>query len=370
MASTGGRIDHLDGLRGVAIVSVVLFHYCGPTYAAILGCNSGIFSPLVARGWVGVQLFFLISGFVILMTLEKSRAFGPFLYHRWLRLFPGMLIATIALVLFNAATDMPGPHPMRNWLDLIPGLFFVSPSVLHAVTHLDIQPLDGVFWTLYTEMGFYVVFGALYFAAGWRVAVCAMVVLSVATSTGDTALAMMGVSQSLRRVVEPMEWMNMHLYGWFASGALFYKARQNKSAALFNWGLVLGIATAMTQASVIPLQWTERAVLILVVVLFATAQVSRALQSALAGRIVMFFGSISYALYLLHNEVGVSLIGWGNTNFDGVPTVVVVGSVAAGAVAAAWSVTRYLEPAVKRIVKNATRRLLSTRTKASEPVEI
>jgi peptidoglycan/LPS O-acetylase OafA/YrhL len=370
MASIGGRIDYLDGLRGVAILSVLFYHYCGPTYAAILGCDSGMFAPLVARGWVGVQLFFLISGFVILMTLEKCRAFGPFLYNRWLRLFPAMVIATVTLVLFNTVTDMPGPHPMRSGLDVIPGLIFVSPSILHAVTHLDIQSLDGVFWTLYTEMGFYVVFGAVYFMAGWRVAVCTIVILAVVTSAGDTVMAIMGVSQGLRRIIEPLGWMNMHLYGWFASGALFYKARQNKSAALFNGALVLGIATAMTQTNFIPFQWADRAILVLVVTLFATAQVSRSLQAALAGRIVMFFGSISYALYLLHNEIGVSLIGWGNMTLGGVPPVVVVGSVAAGAVAGAWGVTRYAEPAVRRIIKSGVRTGARARTTTSETIEI
>jgi peptidoglycan/LPS O-acetylase OafA/YrhL len=370
MASIGGRIDYLDGLRGVAILSVLLYHYCGPTYAAILGCDGGIFAPLIARGWVGVQLFFLISGFVILMTLEKRRAFGPFLYHRWLRLFPAMLITTITLVVFNAATDIPGPHPMRSVLDVIPGLIFVSPSILHAVMHLDIQSLDGVFWTLYTEMGFYVVFGALYFVAGWRVAVCAIVILAVVTSTGDAIMATMGVSHGLRRAIEPLGWMNMHLYGWFASGALFYKARQSKSAALFNAAFLLGIATAMTQTNFIPLQWIDRAILILVVILFSTAQVSRPLQAALSSRIAMFFGSISYALYLLHNEIGVSLIGWGNMTLGRVPPFLVVVSVAAGAVAAAWGVTRYAEPAVRSLIKHGAHTVSSARMRKRAAIEI
>ena len=111
MADKQRRIDYLDGLRGIAILLVVLFHYCGPVYAEIVKCDSGPFIPLVAHGWVGVQLFFLISGFVILMTLEKCRSVSQFLYNRWIRLFPAMLIATGVLVLFNVTTHIPSPLP-------------------------------------------------------------------------------------------------------------------------------------------------------------------------------------------------------------------------------------------------------------------
>lgn len=370
MADRQDRIEYLDGLRGIAILLVIFYHYCGPVYAGIVHCDGGPLTMLVAHGWVGVQLFFLISGFVILMTLDKCRSISQFLYNRWIRLFPAMLIATGVLVLFNVTTHIPGPHPMHSWIDAIPGLIFIPPAVIHAVTHVDIHSLDGVFWTLYTEAGFYVVFGVAYFVCGWRVAIAAMVVLAAAASFGDGLLAVLGASHEVRRMIEPLGWMNMQLYAWFASGALFWKAREYRNAAYFNAALVLGIATALLQINYLPLQWLDRAALVIVVILFATAQVSRSMQTLLAARITTFFGFVSYPLYLLHNEIGVSLIGWANAGNGVVPPIVVVALVAAGAVGLAWLVARHVEPAVRRTIRRGLAGAGTSRPVPNAAVEI
>ena len=92
------RLAHLDGLRGLAIALVLLFHaYAGWTGQVPYGAayaDIGVFK----FGWLGVELFFLISGFVIFMTLDKTASFGVFLYKRWVRLFPAMLLASALIV--------------------------------------------------------------------------------------------------------------------------------------------------------------------------------------------------------------------------------------------------------------------------------
>ena len=91
------RIAFLDGLRGVAIVGVLIFHgfVCYPENLPF-GDKFG-FAPL-RFGWVGVQLFFLISGFVIFMTLEQCQSLRQFAAKRWLRLFPAMLVASLIIL--------------------------------------------------------------------------------------------------------------------------------------------------------------------------------------------------------------------------------------------------------------------------------
>ena len=86
------RIAFLDGLRGIAILLVVFYHaYTRWSDIVPYGARYAHF-PVAQLGWLGVELFFMISGFVIYMTLEKCRSFGEFLYRRWLRLFPAMLL--------------------------------------------------------------------------------------------------------------------------------------------------------------------------------------------------------------------------------------------------------------------------------------
>lgn len=344
------RINYLDGLRGVAIVGVVFYHYCGPTYASIVGYNAGVLDPVVSRGWTGVQLFFLISGYVILMTLDKCRSFSQFMFNRWVRLFPAMLIATVIIVAFNAVTDIPGPHVSHSWIDIVPGLIFVPPSFIHAITHLDVDSLDGVFWTLYTEMGFYVVFGLAYFKFGWRYATGLMMVLAVITSSAGPALAAVQAPHVLQRFVEPLGWMNMQMYGWFACGAMFWKAREYRSSKLFYGAVAVGILNALLQVNYIPFGWPDRLALLAVVLLFSSVQAYRPLQIVLSSKIILFFGTISYPLYLLHNDIGVSGIGWANSGGLNIGPAAVVGLAVAGATAIAWLVTRYVEPSVRAAI--------------------
>jgi peptidoglycan/LPS O-acetylase OafA/YrhL len=86
------------------------------------------YSNIFQYGLFGVRLFFMISGFVILLTLEKRTGFVDFMLRRWLRLFPAMLIASI--VLFATAPLFPErPGGMPTLRDLIPGLTLIDPVV-------------------------------------------------------------------------------------------------------------------------------------------------------------------------------------------------------------------------------------------------
>ncbi|WP_428328114.1 acyltransferase family protein [Mucilaginibacter sp.] len=101
-----GRIKILDGFRCVAILIVILFHFTS-VYA---NQNTLIYWPYIVKklypygskyagyfefGHLGVQLFFMISGFVIYMTLEKTNSFSRFIIKRFLRLFPLLLLCSI-----------------------------------------------------------------------------------------------------------------------------------------------------------------------------------------------------------------------------------------------------------------------------------
>jgi len=91
MQPSQARLRYLDGLRGIAIIAVMLWHFFGPTDAALLPYGDRYSHiPVLSSGWMGVELFFLISGFVIFMTIERCSGFCDFMLRRWLRLFPAM----------------------------------------------------------------------------------------------------------------------------------------------------------------------------------------------------------------------------------------------------------------------------------------
>jgi peptidoglycan/LPS O-acetylase OafA/YrhL len=172
------RIRYLDGLRGLAILLVLGWHYIGPTYAANLPYHDKLtWIPLFNHGWVGVYLFFLISGYVIFMTIEDCSTFREFMKRRWLRLFPAMLLTSVLVFAVAQFLGVFMPSGEARLIDLLPGLTFISDSFWHAILHLDIHGLDGDFWTLYVEFGFYIVFGLSYFLLGWQRALACLIVL-------------------------------------------------------------------------------------------------------------------------------------------------------------------------------------------------
>ena len=95
------RLRALDGLRGVAILLVMGFHYFYHLesfyYKSTLYPYGETFSSVLIfkYGYMGVELFFIISGFVIAMTLEASRSVIDFVIRRFARIWPALIVSAI-----------------------------------------------------------------------------------------------------------------------------------------------------------------------------------------------------------------------------------------------------------------------------------
>jgi peptidoglycan/LPS O-acetylase OafA/YrhL len=269
------RIGYLDGLRGIAISAVVLYHAFFHVYAFRYGA-------------MGVELFFVISGFVILLTLDKCRSFSDFFARRWLRLWPGMLIATVfTLPVYAFIGTPPGAS-------IFPGLTIIDDRWYSWLFNTNIKSLDGVYWTLYLEMRFYVIFGLAYFMLGTRAAVGILIAMSL------VYLALLSTGHGLG----VWRWTDFHFEAWFASGALFYlgtKDRRYLGAALAAGALAAWIYYP---------SHGPRTVGLMIVLLFASAVRLPIVQSLLSQRAIVWVGAISYPLYLVHDPVIVALGPW------------------------------------------------------------
>ncbi|MFI1940669.1 acyltransferase family protein [Streptomyces purpureus] len=149
------RLYALDGLRVVAALAVLLFHFAGIDKATDVnwGENPRYLFPEIFHfakyGSYGVQLFFIISGFVICLS-AWDRTPGQFIKARFLRLFPAYWFSVIVGVLV--------------WR-MIPDGDRKIPSVSDSLTNLTMfqVPMDavhvvGAYWTLWVELCFYLVF--------------------------------------------------------------------------------------------------------------------------------------------------------------------------------------------------------------------
>src|SRR5688572_13967921 len=99
------RYKELDSLRGIAALCVVLFHFTFGYDNGLKILEEGKF--YFTYGYLGVHLFFLISGFVILMTLEKTKSSADFFVSRFSRLYPAYWTAIILTVLFTTLLAVP-----------------------------------------------------------------------------------------------------------------------------------------------------------------------------------------------------------------------------------------------------------------------
>src|SRR5689334_7369036 len=138
------RIRELDALRGLAALAVVLFHLT-------FRYDPEHLSPIAVRwGHYGVELFFVISGFVILMTAERAGSLAAFVVSRIARLFPVFWPAV--LLSAGAAAFM---ETQRPWL------MEVAANLTMLPVYLGFDFVDDSYWTLEVELAFYVAVGIL-----------------------------------------------------------------------------------------------------------------------------------------------------------------------------------------------------------------
>lgn len=302
------RLAHLDGLRGLAIALVLSFHaYAGWTGQVPYGAayaDIGVFK----FGWLGVELFFLISGFVIFMTLDKTASFGVFLYKRWVRLFPAMLLAS-ALIVATAPWLIERPNGAPTLLGLLPGLSFIEPRWWGFALHTKVVPLEGAFWSLYVEFKFYLIAGAVYYLAGRRslvpvlggmFALSALLWLASAWWQAPAlALAYKGCTS-----------LSFNHFGWFACGAAFYRHEQARHAGdpARRWWIA-AVALALASALFVRDFAFDAALGAgLIGLVFLLAFVSAPVRRIAQTRLLLWLGFVSYPLYLIHENALIALI--------------------------------------------------------------
>jgi peptidoglycan/LPS O-acetylase OafA/YrhL len=301
------RLEHLDGHRGLAILLVVGYHLFarwpeilpyGDAYAQVW---------LFKFGWLGVRLFFLVSGFVILMTLERSQGLGEFLWRRWLRLFPAMLVCS--LLIYLTAPWLPDrPNGMPTADSLLPGLTLIEPRWWQTLTGVGGTPLEGAFWSLFVEVKFYLFAAAIYHAFGRTV-----LVGSLAAAYGAAAVARLGSLLWGLPLFTAMDALLFELsfqhFGWFAAGCALYVHRQTQRR---NW-LIAGLALAAVSAIGAGTageadRWAAAALGAGLAFVFAGSLHIEWLRRLLACRPLQFFGFISYPLYLIHENAIVAMV--------------------------------------------------------------
>ena len=275
--------------------------------------------PIIGQGYLGVQLFFLISGFVILMTLERSPGILQFVWRRWLRLFPAMAICT--LFIYLAASTIPGmPEGTPSLPDAIPGLIFIFPTAWRAVG-LHVRSLDGAFWSLYVEVHFYLIAATLYYGLGKHAMLAGIFIVGAVTlgalvlepssqlMTNGWSLGEQGISVWLilrggfALFAKMLALLGGQYFVWFFAGACSYIYYNERRIGYLFLAVAAVIALTFVNA-----KWTaaDRVVLCCLYLLFFGGLLSGRVRSVLSFWPLVGIGYISYPLYLVHQNIVVA----------------------------------------------------------------
>jgi peptidoglycan/LPS O-acetylase OafA/YrhL len=308
------RLDHLDAIRGLAAMAVCVFHF---THGAKLLPPNAVLNVLPKYGYLGVEVFFILSGFVIPWMLWKTdyrlNGFGRFFAKRMVRLYPPFLVANaLVYLLFFASRASPLFAGSREPIDYSAMAFSFLLDATYLTGILERPWISVVAWTLAIEVQFYIVAGIL---MGFMVRFPAW-----ATALALALLAISGSVLTDDRFV--FRYLPFFALGW--SGAFFTRHKQSwypwlaasVSAGIILWtssGLQLGLALAALGVIVF---W----------------------KWAVPGWLLAL-GTISYSLYLVHVPIGGRVVNLGlrfakSGTMEVVPVIVagIVLSVAASAV--------------------------------------
>lgn len=320
------RVGELDALRGLAALGVVAFHY-----TTFYQQEQGHLQPLgfgFPAGNYGVHLFFLISGFVIFMTLERTRSAMDFAVSRFSRLFPAYWAAMAITAAVVYTIGMP--------IQRIPAIdVAVNLTMLQEI--LGFTHLDGSYWTLQVELFFYLqmlfwcMLGQLkrirWIIAAWLI----MAVIYALTSQRH-----LHFSYTLRELL-----LLRHI-PFFALGILFYCLYAGSGDRRANIAMI-ALSLVAIGVSYAPVYLAAGVVCCMIFALFVAGKL-RWLRAAP----FVFLGVISYSLYLLHQAIGFALIH--RLEAEGVSSLAAVVATALMTLALATALTYGVErPAMRGI---------------------
>jgi peptidoglycan/LPS O-acetylase OafA/YrhL len=306
MAQQDGKLAFVHGARGIAALSVALFHCYDSTPVADRVAEEfpSTADGIVRLGFLGVDLFFVISGFVISLTLYqrllKVSDWGRFFLRRQLRLDPPYWTA-IAIAITSALVInhlRPGTNaPVPGVTDVLAHLFYLQ-------GFLGIKQIVGIFWTLCFEIQFYLFFGACMLflnrsalsgrAFGW--VMLPLFILSIATFW-DLVPEVPGLFVT--------RW-----FEFFAGVVVFLSWRREISGLQVAIYLTLLLAAA----AFIPLPddnliaRVTTVTVLLIALLFLLAVQGTGIKTWLGGPVLRYLGNISYSFYLTHALVGIRLL--------------------------------------------------------------
>jgi peptidoglycan/LPS O-acetylase OafA/YrhL len=331
------RFQELDALRGIAAVWVMLFHYTNK-HTQLYG-PPGRLPSVIVDGDAGVHLFFAISGFVILMTLQASRNRVDFLVSRFSRLYPAYWAAMLVSATVGLLAPLPGQQIAASQLA-------VNATMTQA--YLYVAAIEPVYWSLAYELGFYAVMYALFLSGGLRHILPVGALWLGLALWHKASMQAWGIGVPHRLTIL-LVLPYAHL---FVAGIALHEIWAGRRGPAV-WALLIACAVAAPLIQ----GWHDATYMLVALPVFLLAVLGW--LPMLRWGPLLWLGSISYTLYLTHNLLGQRLILF--LEGKGLHPVASVIIAIACALLLAEAISRFVERPAMAAIRGAYRRRTAQR---------
>ena len=274
------RFESLDFVRGLASLSVFIFHLGQKDF------HPSWFKAIPLYGEVGVQFFFVLSGFIISYSSFKyliEPSFGnstTFFKKRFIRVYPPFFVSLIFSAIINIILD-------NNFISIKD---FTLTASLNYLYFGGIPP-QGVYWTLVHEMQFYIFI--------------AITLIPIFTKYRNYFIYLMGLSSLLiisQILSNPIVNGNLfrHFHSFYFGIFIFeiYKIKVIKhSITKFDWGFIIQFVILFTVSLIF---LNHRLIASLVATIIIGIMVLFDLKVMKINSLFLYLGKVSYSLYLIH----------------------------------------------------------------------
>jgi peptidoglycan/LPS O-acetylase OafA/YrhL len=283
------RYLELDALRGIAALLVVFFHFTRHRPEADFGFK--LFAT-------GVDLFFMISGFVIFMSFAKITKGIEFVINRFCRLYPTYWASVSFSFLIICLTIL-----FRGLLPEGSDLLRYLGNLTMFQYYMPVKNLEGAYWTMIIEMLFYILMFLLYKLRLFKwinlIGVCLSIVsLTLVFGFGTSEFAKLVLAYFPLLKFIPL----------FFAGIVFYKLIADERSGNYFYLLILFYflcqlalfeSTGRSNFGITQYQYILMLLIYFgVFVLFVNQKLS-----SIVSKLTLFLGKISFALYLIHEHL-------------------------------------------------------------------
>ncbi len=340
------RINEVDLLRFLAALAVVFYHYCFRGYATDMTTMplKQFISPS-KYGYLGVDLFFIISGFVILMSASNGSA-KRFIISRIVRLYPAFWACCTITFVFTLIIG--GNRYEANFYQYIFNMSMLSGFV-------RVESIDGVYWSLFVEMQFYF-----------------LIVLVLLVKQIDKAQLFLILWLIVTIVLEffsigKLKWFLITNYShYFIAGSCYYliwsKGSSVVRALIISSCWILAIIKSLSRIDGMEAHYNTVFSSIVVASIISSfflffLLISLKKTGWFASRNWILIGSLTYPLYLVHQNVGFMIFNNLYPYFNS--TIVLIFTISF-VILISYFVHKYIELKMSNSLRDAITKLLNT----------